>query len=210
MKWLKKLENCNISFHIHVLDKEDFIVIRKGNTEKRIVYILDGLMQLIKVFSNGEKICIELLHSCQTAITPKPASRTSNYCSILTAITFTKIITVSEQEINKIPAAGTLSEIAQDMILQKNKNYQIASILSHRNTKKRIIQLIIILAKQFGQIKGQIVTIPFHLSHQTIADITGSQRGTVNKIMNQLRKNSSIRYSSKNMIICSLTRLIQD
>lgn len=209
MKWLKKLENCNISFHIHILDKEDFIVIKKGNEEKHIIYIVDGLMKLIKVFSNSEKICVELLHSYQAAVTYGSSSRTGNYCNILTAVTYTKIVTISAKEINKI-RVSRVNEIVQNIMHQQNKNYQIASILSHRNTKKRIIQLIMILAKQFGQIKGQVIMIPFHLSNQAIADIIGSQRGTVNKIINELRKNKSIKYSSKNVIICSLARLIRE
>ncbi len=96
------------------------------------------------------------------------------------------------------------------MVLQNyNTKNEIISILSHRNTKKRIIQLLMILMKQFGQIKNNQIIIPFHLSHQTIAIIAGSQRITVNRIMNKLKQSGIVSYNKKSLIIYSVTKLIQ-
>lgn len=210
MEWLKKLEDYNISFHIHLLEKEDFIIIKKEYEEKRIMYILDGLAQLMKVFSNNEKVCVELLQNCQITTTYHSSSRRNNHYNILTAITVTKIITVSAQEIKTIQATDKTSRFTGNVVRQHNKNNEITSILSHRNTQKRIVQLLIILAKKFGRVKGSVIAIPFHLSHQTIADITGSQRGTVGKIMSKLKKNKNIGYGSKSIMIRNLKHLIQD
>lgn len=210
MELLKKLENCNISFHIHLLEKEDFILIGKANEKKHIVYILDGITRLTKVFSNNERICIKLLHSRQVVNISKECVHRQNYYNVLTAITATKIIVMPAQAVKIVKTKSKTDKTKTGIICQQNNSSEIVSILSHRNTKKRISQLLIILVKQFGKIKGRMITIPFYLSQQAIAEITGSQRGTVSKIMNSLKRNKTISYGSKSIIIHNLVHLIQD
>lgn len=208
MKWLKKLKDWNISFQVHELQKEDFIVLQPASGKQNAIYILDGVAQLMQVFTNKEKICIKLLLNNQVAIN-YGALNQSNYCNTVLAITKTKIITAAHQEIWDKLAKDT-DKFAQNVSYIPNEQYEITNILSHRNTKKRIVQLLIILIKQFGEITGRKITIPFNLSHQAIADITGSQRITVNKIMSKLKSRCIINYGNKSIIIHNLAELIRD
>lgn len=208
MKWLKKLKDWNISFQVHELQKEDFIVLQTASGKQNAIYILDGVAQLMQVFTNKEKICIKLLLNNQVAIN-YGALNQSNYCNTVLAITKTKIITAAHQEIWDKLAKDT-DKFAQNVSYIPNEQYEITNILSHRNTKKRIVHLLIILIKQFGEITGRKITIPFNLSHQTIADITGSQRITVNKIMSKLKSRCIINYGNKSIIIHNLAELIRD
>ena len=209
MKWLEKLENCNASFHIHILDKKDFIFITKANKQKYIVYMLDGLTQFLQIFTNSEKICMQLLQKDHVMAYHSFQGKENN-CVIISAITKTKIIAIPSDEYAEAKIKDIKIETLRENILNKqNKNNAIASILSHRNTKKRIVQLLMILIKQFGEIKRNKITIPFHLSHKTIANIIGSQRITVNKIMNSLKQNHTLSYNNKSITVNNLIKLIQ-
>jgi len=94
-------------------------------------------------------------------------------------------------------------------IVYNTKNNDITNILVYKNTKKRVIQLLLTISKQFGKIKPKYIIIPFYLSHQTIATITGSQRITINRIMYRLKKKRIINYDKQKILIYSIVELIQ-
>lgn len=208
MEWLKKLENYNVSFYIHTLHKEDSILIKSANENSQTIYVLDGFSQLLQIFTNNEKICIGLLRKSQMITSGKNYVKNNAYHMILTAITETKVITIPSKELNRKLAKNT-GLFSSQLFHDCNRKHEIISILSHKNTRKRIVQLLIVLIKQLGEIKGHEITLPLHLSHQTIADITGSQRITVNRVMSSLKQNRIISYSSKSITIRRITKLIQ-
>lgn len=206
MEWLKELENCNISFHMHVLQKQDAIFMQSTDRNNQIIHILDGFIQLIQVFTNSEKVCVKLLHKRQTIINKKNKTKKCSHYYLLVAIAKTTIITIPSEEFNKKKERIKLLSLIQ---LQRNEKDKVIDILSHRNTKKRVVQLLITLTKQFGQIKKQKITLPLDLPHETIAIITGSQRITISRVMNKLKKNGIINYSDRDIIICSIAKLIR-
>lgn len=211
MRWIKELENCNISFQIHVLQKQDSIFIKNKHRDKNIMHVLDGFIKLVQIFTNNEKICLRLICKNQTVDSKmlNNKSQQKHYYYLLVAITETAIVTIPSKEFytktkrNK----GTFLFLQAENQCKKN---EMISILSHKNTKKRVIQLIIILVKQFGHIKKSKIIVPFDLTHQLIATIVGSQRTTVNKIMSTLKQKEIISYGNKNIIINNITQLIHE
>lgn len=208
MEWLKDLESYNISFHTHILEKQESIFIQRISKNNQIIYIVDGLIQLLQVFTNKEKICLNLLKKNQMITSGNIASKARNYYYILTSVTKTTIITVPLKEF-KAKIGKNIKKLANITSWDYSIENQMIGILSHKNTKKRIIQLLMILIKEFGKIEEHKITIPFHLSHQTIANITGSQRITVSKIIGSLKEGKCIQYSGKKLIVCNAIKLIQ-
>lgn len=207
MKWLKTLENSNTSFHVHLLRKEEFILLQNRSKYKHIIYILEGYAQVLRVFTNSEKVCLQILSNNQIITSHKKSITTENHYDLVLAITNIKIITIPLIESGMEAKRGVA--LTKEITGKGKEAGEIIGILSHRNTKKRIIQLLIVLTKRFGQIKDNRIIIPIHLTHQTIADITGSQRITVSKVMISLKYSKIINYNSKSIIIHSITRLIQ-
>lgn len=209
MKWLTNLEKYNISFNIHILQKNDYIIINHVKHNKQIIYILEGFIHVIKVFTNGEKICTQLLYkddlinNIQLQIIEK-----TNYYYRVIAITKTAILTIPTKElINKIYQNTYL--IKKFHIINNYTNQDMVNILSHKNTKKRLIQLLLVIIKRFGQINKNNIIIPFNLQQYTLATITGSQRITINRIMYNLKKNNIIYYNKNKIIIYNLLQLIK-
>jgi len=166
MKWLANLEKNNIPFCIHILQKNDCLIIPTTIETRQITYIIDGFMQILKTFTNGENICMNLLYKNQI---------------------------IPNIKINIIENTNYYYQI-----VAKNNN-DIKNILVYKNTKRRVIQLLLTMSKHFGKIKPKYIVIPFCLSHHTIAIITGSQRITINRIMYRLKKNKIISYNNQNI-----------
>ena len=194
MKWLTSLEDHDISFNIHILEQNDCILAYQNINLNKIICILDGFIQILQVFTNGETICVQLLYANDlfaniSTYIKTPYSNTNHYYKII-ALTKTVIATINEKIFIRQIQHNTklLNEFCHTNFYHNN---EITQILSHRNTKKRLIQLLFILIEHFGKFTENNLTIPFNLSHHTIATIIGSQRITVNKIMNELKKNTS-------------------
>jgi CRP-like cAMP-binding protein len=211
MTWIEYLEYHNIPFNIYILDKNDCIMLNKKFSKPQLMIILNGLMQLLQIFSNGETICTALLK--QNNIISDILSNSSNtltYYYKATAIIKTAIIVIPSNKLNHIN--NVLTKQPFNLCIQESKHnnsYSMIQILCHRNTKKRITHLLLILSKNFGILKNHEIIIPFYISHNTISIITGSQRVNVTRIMNYLKNKTIISYNKKNLIIHSLLQLIQ-
>jgi len=209
MKWLNTLESSNASFHMHILHKEEFILLQNRSKYEYMIYVLEGYAQLLRVFTNSEKVCLQILRSNQIIISHKNSITAENHCDLIIAITKMRLVTTPLVK-STGKAKRNMALLIKTAIGKGNITDEIVSILSHRNTKKRIVQLLMILTKQFGQTKGTGIIIPIHLTHQAIAEITGSQRITVSRVMASLKRNRIINYNSKHIIVYSITRLIQE
>ena len=207
MKWLTVLENHNLSFNIHILQKNDCIFMLNTRNNDQIALILEGFIQISQVYTNGENICRGLLFKNDVFISiSSKLTRKTNYCYKAVAVIKTAVVTVSVDELNK---KTTHKSKPFNIYKALYSNNEIIDILSHKNTKKRLVQLLLVLVKRFGQLKQHNIIIPFYLSHYRIATIIGSQRTTINRIMSQLKRSQIIHYTSEKIIINSLLQLIQ-
>lgn len=217
MKWLEYLEKNNISFNIHILEIDDYFIFHKKFHRKELLIVLKGLLKLINIFTNGEVICTKLL--CKYNLIPwnfvnMTAYKKSNNYYTAKAIVKTIVLAVPLNQLKlyrkqKNNQSKDFFCLLNFMDLVQQKNNVMVDILCHRNTKKRITHLLLILAKRFGYINKKQIVIPFYISHNTIGLITGSQRANVTRIMNHLKKEQIISYKQKNIVIHNLLKLIQ-
>lgn len=168
-------------------------------------------MQKLQVFTNGEKLCTQLLYKDhilkKIKLTKHLPYKRSNHYYELIALKRTIIITFEEQEL--ILKSGIYNQfIYQLHSLSSNYNEDIIGITSHKNTKKRLIQFLFVLIERLGVLTKKQVIIPLNLSHYTIATIIGSQRITVNRIMNELKKKGTLSYDNKKISIINILQLI--
>lgn len=208
MKWLTELEHYNMSFSIYILNTNDSIIFPHITDDNQIICVLDGFMQILKVFTNGEKICTKLLYKNNALTDIKfHVNRKTTYYYKAIAITKTAIVTIPTKELDTKIKRHFLKILSNfEMIYQ---NHDIIHILSYKNTKQRLVQFLLILIKNFGQINQNFIIIPFYISHNTIANITGSQRITINRIMSTFKQNQIIHYDNQRIIIYSILQLIQ-
>lgn len=211
MTWLEYLENMNISFKVYTLEPEDSIIITNLLQNNKLVIILDGFAQLLKIFTNRESLCIKLLKANNIIELHSPKGIEINYYHKAIAIIKTTILSIPLQELRKkISKTQESIKTFIKLYIYSYISYDIMiNILCHRNTKKRIIQLLLILLKEFGESKPPYIVIPFYLSHNTISIITGSHRVNITRIMNELKKKKLIAYNKQQFIIHNPLKLSQ-
>ena len=74
------------------------------------------------------------------------------------------------------------------------------NIYAHKYAKHRLIQLLLLLSKEFGFFEKNHIILPIHISQITISIIIGSNKSTVNQIINNLYKIGAISYRHQKYI----------
>nr|WMP12353.1 Global nitrogen transcriptional regulator [Laurencia verruciformis] len=197
MKWINLLNNCKIPYNIYKLNKNDSTIIcNRYNNQNHLTIILHGSIYIIKIFENKKAIPIVILNKNSLFNTTDISNR---FYYQLIALDKTYILTV------KIDNASELSSELMINIIESYKKtlnlYQIIhETMNHKHKKNRVIQMILFFLFEFGIVNQTQIQIPFKVSQKNLAKITGTNKKTVNQIINNIKKRSNITYSKKKSI----------
>nr|YP_010851507.1 Global nitrogen transcriptional regulator [Echinothamnion hookeri]WGH14362.1 Global nitrogen transcriptional regulator [Echinothamnion hookeri] len=195
MKWIKFLTSNKIPYYIYKLKREDFIILNNNNN---IVIILSGTIFITKVFANKELLPIAILNKNNIFI--KNNKELKIYHKLV-ALENTYVLTldlfiVQQNKVNTLLKINILNAYKKTL-----EQYEIINnIMSQKNIKNRILQLILNVCLQFGKVKNQQIFIPFQLSNKNIAILTGTSENTVSKIMKQIYNKKIIKNLNKKVI----------
>nr|YP_009396494.1 global nitrogen transcriptional regulator [Polysiphonia scopulorum]ARW65680.1 global nitrogen transcriptional regulator [Polysiphonia scopulorum] len=201
MQWMKFLSINKSKYYIYKLNKLDHLVVTNNNHDQnKIIIILYGITSIVKTFSNKETIPIAILSKNNIFISKTKDN--STYYKLI-ALDLTYIITFNSNIDNKnfkIQKLNTIEYYINTLEKYENMN----QIIVERQSKTRIFQLIILICLQFGTIKKNMITIPFKLSQEYIAIMTGLSRNTVNKVVSILYKKGIIGTDKKTFNIINI------
>ncbi len=79
--------------------------------------------------------------------------------------------------------------------------------LIFKSVRERVITFLLRFAEAFGKIKDRRITVPKFLSQDEIAHLTGASRQTVATILNELREEGLIDFTTKTLTILQPERL---
>nr|YP_010851705.1 Global nitrogen transcriptional regulator [Echinothamnion hystrix]WGH14560.1 Global nitrogen transcriptional regulator [Echinothamnion hystrix] len=199
MKLIKFLTNNKIPYYIYKLKKEDFIILNNiKNKNHNILIILSGTIFITKVFPNKELLPIAILNKNNILI--KNNKELKIYHKLV-ALEKTYVLTLDlfilkQDKVNTLLKMNILNPYKKTI-----EQYEVINnIMSQKNIKNRILQLILNICLQFGKVKNQQIFIPFQLSNKNIAILTGTSENTVNKIMKQIYNKSIIKNLNKKVI----------
>nr|YP_009326625.1 global nitrogen transcriptional regulator [Membranoptera platyphylla]AMJ16882.1 global nitrogen transcriptional regulator [Membranoptera platyphylla] len=200
MKWINSFSNSQIPYYIYKLNKGDKILYNPNKIYNRSIVILQGVIYLFKIFQNKEIFPLAILKT-NNIIDLECSYETQHYYTII-ALDQTYLMSFSLSDIkNKIYIK---KQILLNIIYGQKitlKQYELMNqILRHKYIKYRILQLILLLSLEFGIIHENKIIIPFSLSQKNLSIIIGSNKITINQIMNYLSKKTIIKYSTKKII----------
>lgn len=98
-------------------------------------------------------------------------------------------------------------EVTKLVGLRLRKIEERITDLIFKDTKKRIASFLVRYAEEFGKIKGGVVVIKQHLTHQEIALLTGSARQTVTTTLNEFRSMGLLDFSRSAITIKEFDKL---
>lgn len=198
MKWLNKLSEARISFYTYKLNINDCIIYNYElfNSNTRSFIVISGLLYLQKVFLNGEKLCI--------AILTRDTLLHLDFNNISKKLYYYQLISLNTSYIISLCNNDLYAKKKQHIILNMHKGYcktliayeKMIHILTHKYIKYRVIQLLLFLSIEEGNIINNTIIIPFYISQSSIGNIVGSNKNTINKIIKALEKQKIICYSN--------------
>lgn len=98
-------------------------------------------------------------------------------------------------------------EVTKRIGLRLKRFQERISEMVFKDVRKRIAAFLVRYAEEFGKMKGGVVTIKMHLSHQEIALLVGAARQTVTTTLNEFRSKGLIDFSRQGFVIKQLSAL---
>ena len=95
-------------------------------------------------------------------------------------------------------------QFAADRLRKANRHINTLSMMS---VYGRVADVLIRLAMDQGRRVNNMVVIPNRPTHQIIADMAGTSRETVSRILSQLQKKHYIAINGKNLVILDEKKL---
>lgn len=184
------------------------IIFIEGGDKKAIFFIQDGLVKTFKTDVDGNEQIISILqtgdmfpHTGMFNQDPYPASAEALVDSRLIAIP----IRAFEQLILDMPT------IAMKVIhVLEAKILELQHTLQHfkgHDVNDRIISFILKLADQLGERKGDAIHIELPVTNQELANAIGTTRESVNRLLNQLKKQNILQSSRSEIVILDIEAL---
>ncbi|MBC6995709.1 Crp/Fnr family transcriptional regulator [Neolewinella lacunae] len=81
--------------------------------------------------------------------------------------------------------------------------------LMFKSSRSRILEFLHELARSRGRTVGYEREVRNMLTHQEIADLTGTSRQTVNSVLNELRRQNILTFDRKRMLVRDMERLLE-
>ena len=104
------------------------------------------------------------------------------------------------------------AELSLNILLVVCRRLQAAdkeiSNLTFQNLPGRIVQKILELGEQFGQLDEHGLTIQLSLTHYDLADMVGTNRESVSKYLSKFKKEGSIAVNHKRITILDRSKLL--
>nr|UEQ12010.1 global nitrogen transcriptional regulator [Kumanoa mahlacensis] len=187
--------------HLYKLNIGDSLIIHRENN-KNLYLILEGVIVLSKAFTNKEILSMGIFSWQDVIMTNFGKLSSPNYFYKIQAICSTYLISVNRKNIT----------FTQKIIHIKSKQTSIKyqnmiEILAHKNIKNRFVQLLLTLCDTCSTINKNHIEIQLSLSKTIIATILGSNRNTINQLIQEMQKKRLICYAKNKIIIYNLLSL---
>lgn len=209
MRWIQLLEKEKFTFKIHRLKRYDSVIISSYFNTNNLLIVLDGFVNILKVFTNHQTICLGLLTNNCMIQNYHINKKNINYYYKITAMTFTLLLSIEVNSLMIIKKPTNL--LIPYLVYAYSKtlsNYEtMLTIFVQKNVKKKIIQLLLHLSEEFGNLNYKNIKIPFRLTHDSLSQIIGSNRVSVTKVMACLQSKHLILHNKAYLIIYDIVKL---
>jgi CRP/FNR family transcriptional regulator len=193
--------------HIIVLRKyrKNSIVFMEGQERSTVYFIQSGTIKITKTDHNGNEQVICLLQKGEMFPhvgffddSPYPGTaQTITDCELF-AITMDDFIRLLE---SNALIAKSVMKIMEKRLLQMEKRLQGAI---SGDVHCKVVTSLLQLVEEYGIVKEEGVYVPIPLTHQDFANMLGMSRESVNRVLNQLKKDQLIDINRKGIMIHNL------
>lgn len=184
------------------------VIFSEGEAKEAVYFIHNGMVKTYKTDENGHEQIVSFLKSGDlfphTGFFHKsvyPATAETITDSLLLAIPIRSF----EQLLLSTPSiAVKVMAVMSEKIAELQKKIQE---LSGQDVQNRAVSFLLHMAEKYGVLSGNAISIDLPITHQEIANSIGTSRETVNRLLNQLRKEQILEIKKNKLIILDIERL---
>lgn len=188
--------------------RKKMTIFMEGSEKEAVFFIQDGLVKAYKTDEEGHEQIVSLLqtgdmfpHTGFFNQTPYPATTETLVDTHVLAIP----VHAFEQLILEMPSiAIKVIDVLGAKIRELQQKLQQ---YSGQNVHGRILFLLLQLAEKHGERKDASVRIELPMTNQDLANAIGTSRETVNRLLNQLKKDGIIETHRSEIIILDMDAL---
>lgn len=187
--------------------KNDPISIPEDPKDK--IYFLKKGRVKISIFSKQGEEFIKAIIKPGEMFGKLPYAPGSEPTDIAYAIQDTTLCFMTSEEFEELVESdtGLKTEVMKFIAHRLQKLERRVERLSFKNSKQRLIEMMLDFKEDFGKTVGDEIFIDQTLSHREIASLIATSRQTVTKLLNELRGKELIDFNRKKLIIRNLEGL---
>ncbi|MBE9033359.1 Crp/Fnr family transcriptional regulator [filamentous cyanobacterium LEGE 11480] len=160
--------------------------------------VRQGLIQLGSLYPNGEESLLGIISP--TMPFGLPLTKVDPY----NAVALTDVVLI-KQTMSQIQQSSSLSQlIHQQSTYRLRQTEAILAMLGYRRIEDRLRQFLILLAGEIGETTPNGIRLSVRLTHQIIANATGTTRVTTTRLLGVLKQEGWLSLDARNHIV--LTR----
>lgn len=185
-------------------------VFTEGSDKEAVFFIREGMVKTYKIDENGNECIISFLkpgdmfpHIGLFNRDPYPATAEAMVDSRLYAIPIGRF----EQLLLNTPAIAIKVLRVLDMKIKELQ--EKLRQFTGQDVNRRALSFLLNLAEHYGRQQGNALLIELPLTNQELASAVGTTRETINRLLNQLRKENILKTSRSRIAILDLQRLQQ-
>lgn len=201
---IERLENIVIQRSF----RKKSTIFLEGSKKESVYFIQDGLVKTYKTDENGNEQIVSFLktgdmfpHTGFFNQNPYPATAEAIVDTLLLAIpvhSFEQLMLTTPTIAIKVMRVLGLKIQELQAKLQE---------FTGQDVHLRALSFLLQLAEKHGEAKGNTVLIEVPMTHQEFANVIGTTRETVNRLLNQLRKDKIIETQRNEIIILDVEAL---
>lgn len=186
----------------------DTIVHEDDNEHQTFFIIVKGSVHVAVNSSEGKQSILATLRSGEffgemAVLDGEPRS-----ASVLAAETCILLMLYRK---NFIDILQRFPKIAIAMLIEMSRRQRRSNrhinTLSMMSVYGRVADVLLQLAKEYGRKSGSMIVIDKRPTHQTIAEMAGTSRETVSRVLSQLQKKRYLTMDRKQLVILNETKL---
>ncbi|MFO7262580.1 MAG: hypothetical protein A6D91_05515 [Bacillaceae bacterium G1] len=204
----EQFQQWNVQIHRRRFPK-NAVIFHEGQPREAVYFVLDGLVKTTKADAAGKEQTISLLHSGEMFPhiglfhdVPYPATAT--------ALLDTELAVIAIDAFRRLMAhhPETAAQVIARMERKINELQHRLQTMS-TDVQQRFITELLQLADEFGIEQDGRTVLPIPLTHQEWASLLGTTRETINRIVNQLKKERLLFTDKRHLILAHRDRLQQ-
>jgi CRP/FNR family transcriptional regulator len=174
----------------------------EGDEGDRFYIIKNGQVKLTKMIKNGDEQILNIF-SDHDIIAEIVAFDKGNYPASAVTMTETEVIVFDQSELENLilkhPSIGV--KLLREMSGRLRRAQENVRDLALKDSSARVAGLLIFLAEKYGEKKKERVILDISLTQQELANMIGSSRETVSRVLGQFESEDLIKSSRKKIII---------